>query len=323
MKRLILFSVILFFSLSGNSQQKIDVVVGEKNMSKGQQMAITVLIPEAKAKDVEPLWKKYINNRGFGERIGNLATQLGNIFKSEENQANRDKLKVEKNGDELYVRSIEQSSITSHSMDVYARLTDLPEGCQFSTFFQYTDSVFINESNTDQERIQNMKSYIREFGVVVYRSVVDEQIKDAKKEVSKQEGLLKDIESDSRKEEKAISRFEVDIQEFESGIAVIESDIKLLDEKIATKKLAFAQLKKGEADYDLSKAELKDLTKQKSRNYGKIKSSKSKIKSKQMDIKSAKEEITQNDSQLAKQQLVLQEKEGIIEQLEKKKEAIQ
>ena len=51
-------------------------------MSKGQQMAITVLITEAKPKDAEPIWKKYVNNRGFGERIENLATQIGNIFKS-------------------------------------------------------------------------------------------------------------------------------------------------------------------------------------------------------------------------------------------------
>lgn len=86
----------------------------------------------------------------------------------------------------MYVRSTEQADFTKHSMDVYSRTIEMPEGCQFHTFYQLTDSVFINESNTDPGVIQNMKSYIREFGLVAYRSVVDDQIKEAKKEVSKQ-----------------------------------------------------------------------------------------------------------------------------------------
>ena len=323
MKRLVIFSAFLSISILASSQQKLEVVVGEKTMSKGQQMAITVLIPEAKTKDIEPIWKKYVNNRGFGERVGNLATQFGNIFKSEENQTNRDKLKVEKKGDEMYIRSIEQASITSHSMDIYARSTQLPEGCQFSTFFQYTDSAFINESNADQERIESMKSYIREFGVLAYRSVVDDQIKEAKKEVSNEEGVLKDIESDTRKEEKAISRYEVDIQEYNAEIVGIQNDIKMVDEKIATKKLAFTQLRKEDTDYDLSKAELKMLAKEKSKSFRKIKSLNGKIKSKEMDIKSAKGDIAKNDSKLARQQLVIDEKDAFVEQLEKKKEQIE
>lgn len=323
MKPTLVFLVFFILSLSANSQQKVEVVIGEKSMSKGQQMAVTVLIPEAKSKDVEPVWKKYVNNRGFGERIGNLTTQIGNIFKSEENQTQRDKLKVEKKGDEMYIRSIEEAAITKHSMDIYARMTEVPEGCQFSAFFQYTDSIFINESNVDQDRIQNIKSYIHDFGVEAYKNVVDDQIKDAKKEVSRQEGVLKDIESDSKKEEKAIARFETDIQECNAGIFEVENDIVRLDENITAKKIAFATLTKKTPEYDLAKKELKDLAKEKSKYFNKIKSLKSKIKSKEMDIKSAKGKITQNDIQLNKQQLVIVGKQQIVDQLKEKKEAIQ
>jgi len=323
MKRIFTLTVILTFSLLASSQQKIQVEIGEKTMSQGQQMAVTMLIPEAKMKDVESLWKKYVNNRGFGERIGNLATQIGNVFKSSENQANRDKLKVEKKGDEWYVRSIEQSAITSHSMDIYARMTDMPDGCQFSAFFQYTDSVFISESNADQERIQNMKSYIREFGVEAYKSVVDDQIKEAKKEVSNQEAVKKDIESDSRKEEKAIARFESDIQEFNAGIFEVESDIVRLNENITAKKVTFTTLTKKTPEYDAAKQELKGLEKEKSKYFSKIKSFKTKIKSKELDIKSAKNNIAQNELKIIKQEKVIQEKEQIVMDLITKKEGIQ
>jgi hypothetical protein len=323
MKRIFTLTAILSISLWANSQQKIQVEIAEKSMSQGQQMAVIMLVPEAKMKDVESLWKKYVNNRGFGERIGNLATQIGNVFKSNENQVSRDKLKVEKKGDEWYVCSIEQASITSHSMDIYARMTDMPDGCQFSAFFQYTDSVFINESNADAERIQNMKSYIREFGLEAYRNVVDDQIKDAKKEVSKQEDVRKDIESDSRKEEKAISRFETDIQEFNAGIFEVENDIVRLYEKITAKKDTFATLTKKTPEYEEAKKELKELGKEKSKYFNKIKSFKSKIKGKELDIKSAKNKIAENESKIVAQQKVIQDKEQIVLQLIAKKEGIQ
>ena len=323
MKKIFLFSAFLTMSMLVHSQKKIEVETGEKSMSKGQQMAITIVIPEAKIKDIEPAWKRYINNRSVGERIENLATQVGNIFRNEDNQVSRDKLKVEKNADEFYVRSIEESSLTKHSMDVYARMTELPEGCQFSAFFQYTDSVFINESNADQERIESLKSFIRNFGIDAYRSLVDEQIKVAKKEVSTQEGVLKDIESDSRKEEKAVTRNEADIQEYNADIVEVENDIKRLDETIETKKAEFALLTKDSPDYAMNKTKLKELSREKSKNFSKIKSIKGKIKSKEMDIKSLKGKIAQNEIQLNKQQLVINDRLQIVGELEQKKVGIQ
>ncbi len=322
MKLKFILYILLFMGYSAHSQQKIEVETGEKNMSQGQQMAITVFIPEASIKFVDPLWRKYINNRSFGERIGNLATQVGNIFRSEENQVKKDKLKVEKKGDEWYVRSIEETNISEHSMDVYARATDLPTGCQFSAFFQYTDSVFINESNVDAERIQNMKTFIYDFGVEVYQDVVDDQIKAAKKEVSEQEGIQKNIESDTRKEEKEITRCESDIQEYEASILEIQNDIKQLDESNEAKKLIFAGLTKEDAQYDYTKGVLKDIKKEKSKNFRKIKSLKAKIKSKELDIKKAKSNIVENDIKVKDQQKVIEDKEAIVDKLEEKKENI-
>jgi len=307
MKQLVLLSAFLSFCLLASSQQKIEVETGEKSMSKGQQMAFTIIIPEAKVKDIEPIWKKYVNNRGFGERIGNL----------------RDKLKVEKIEDEWYVRSIEKETITNHSMDVYARMAELPNGCQFSAFFQYTDSIFINESNVDAERILNIKNYIRDFGVVAYKSVVDDQIKEAKKEVSNQEDILKDMESVTRKEEKSITRFESDIQEFNAGIFEVEGDIVKLNEIIEAKKVTFSTLTKKTPEYDAAKKEQKELAKEKSKHFGKVKSLKGKIKSKEQDIKSAQGKIAENELKLVRQRMVIQEKEMIVERLIQKKENIQ
>lgn len=323
MKHTLLFIALLIFGLLSQAQQKIEVEVTNKTMSKGQQMAISVLIPEAKTKDIEPVWKNYINNRSFGERMGNIATGIGNIFRNEDNQVKRDKLKVEKIGDEWYVRSIEESSLTHHSLDVFARAADLSEGCQFNAFFQYTDSVFINESNIDTERLLSMKSFIHDFGVEAYKSVVDDQIKAAKKEVSNQEDILKKIEKNTRKKEKAISRCEVDIQEYEAAIKGVENDIARTDEQIAEKKLTFSTLTKEDPAYDVSRLALKDLAKAKSKSFKSIKSFRSKIKSKEMDIKSSKTKIAQDEVKVLSQQKVIEEREQIVQDLELKKERIE
>ncbi len=323
MKRLILISVLLFVGFGVTAQYKVTVETGPKNMSKGEQYAFSVFIPESKPEQIEPVWKKYINNRGFGERVSNLATQIGNIFKSEEKQAYRDKLKVEKNGDEFYVRSIEEASITKHSMDVYARIVEVSNGCQFNAFFQYTDSVFINETNADPERIESIKSFVRDFGIEAYKSVVDDQIKEAKKEVSNQEGVLKDMESVTKKQEKAITRFESDIQEFNAGIFEVENDIVRLDETITARKVDFSTLMKKTPEYEVAKKELKTLAKEKSKLFGQVKSLKGKIKSKEQDIKSAQGKIAENELKMVRQRLVIQEKELIVEQLNGKKEGIQ
>lgn len=323
MKSLILFTIVVLANYWVQAQQKVEVGTELMNMSKGQQFAFTVIVPEAKTKDIEPTWKKYVNNRSIGERFSNLTTQIGNLFKNKENQSGRDKLKVEKNGDEFYVRAIKETTLSKHPVDIYARITELTDGCKVSAFFQYTDSVFINEKNADQERIQNFKSYIRDFGVVAYQSVVDDHIDIAKKEVSREEGVLKDLESDSKKEAKAIARYETDIQEYKAEITTTENDITRLEENVVNKKVAFETLKKSTPEYDAAKKELKELSKEKSKYFGKIKSANSKIKSKEMDIKSAKEKIVQNDSAAKKQQDVIDGKQKIVDQLKEKKGAIQ
>jgi len=322
MKQIILLIAAVMMAINASSQYKVEVETGEKSMSKGTQFAFTVIIPEANTKDIEPVWKKYINNRSIGERISNLATQVGNIFKSEEKQTGRDRLKVETKGDEMHVKSIEVNQISKYSMDVYARTTELPEGCRFSAFFQFTDSTFINESNVDAERILSFKNYIRDFGVEAYKSVVDDQIKAAKKEVSLQEGILKKIERKTKQEDKSITNFESDIQKHNATIFEVENDIVRVNETITLKKDTFSTLMKETLEYDTAKKELKGLEKEKSGYFREIKSLKGKIKSREQNIKSAQKKIADNELKVIRQRQIIQEKEKIVEQLNAKKEGI-
>jgi len=320
-------SIILLVSMSmafyANSQNKIEVETLEKEMSQGPQTAFTVLIPESKVQEIETRWKKYVNNRTVNERFKNLTTQVGNIFKSKEKKTSRDRLKMDKTGDELHVRSIELDKISSYPMDIYAIVTQLPQGCQLSAFFQYTDSVFIDPSNTDEDRLDLITDFVYDFGVEAYKNVMDENIKLANREVSREESVLKELNASIQRAEKSIIRDETLIQEYNSKISELRNDSASMIETIDLKKEELSEMQEDSLDYLQTKAELKSLEREKTRFPREIRMLKGKIKSKELEIQSAKKLIAANELELKNQEAVILEKQQIAEELIREKGEIQ
>jgi len=306
-----------------NSQNKIEVETLEKEMSQGPQTAFTVLIPESKVQEIETRWKKYVNNRTVNERFKNLTTQVGNIFKSKEKKTSRDRLKMDKTGDELHVRSIELDKISSYPMDIYAIVTQLPQGCQLSAFFQYTDSVFIDPSNTDEDRLDLITDFVYDFGVEAYKNVMDENIKLANREVSREESVLKELNASIQRAEKSIIRDETLIQEYNSKISELRNDSASMIETIDLKKEELSEMQEDSLDYLQTKAELKSLEREKTRFPREIRMLKGKIKSKELEIQSAKKLIAANELELKNQEAVILEKQQIAEELIREKGEIQ
>ena len=323
MKQLIILLVGMSMALYANSQNNIEVETLEKEMSQGPQTAFTVLIPESKAQDIEIHWNKYLNNRPANERFKNLTTQVGNIFKSKEKKTRRNRLKMNKTGDELHVRSIALDKISSYPMDIYAILTQLPEGCQLSAFFQYTDSVFIDPSNTDENKMDVIADFVYDFGVEAYRTVVDENIKLANREVSREESILKGLHASILRAEKAILRDETLIQEYNSRISELKNDSANIIETIALKKKEFSEIHEDSLDYEVTKAELKALEREKASFPREIRTLKGKIKFKELAIESARNQIAANEIEIENQEAIIQEKQQIAEEFIRKKGEIQ
>ena len=323
MKLLIILLVVMLMAFNAISQNKIEVKILEKDMSQGTQTAFTMLIPESKAQDIENMWRKYVNNRPANERFKNLTTGVGNIFKPKEKKASRDRLKMNKTGDEMHVRSIELDKISSYPVDIYAIITQLPQGSQLSAFFQYTDSVFIDPSNTDEGKLDLIADFVDEFGVEAYRNVVDENIKLANRDLSKEEVVLKGLHTSILRSEKSIIRDQTLIQEYNSKISELRSDSASIIEPIALKKKEFSEMHEDSLDYKETKAELKSLEKEKARIPKEISTLKGKVKSKELEIGSAKKQMAENKLGIKNQETVIQEKQQIAEQLIKEKEEIQ
>jgi len=310
-------------ALHASSQYKIEVETGEKKMSKGTQTAFTVMIPDSKTDEIEVLWRKYVNIRPAGERIDNLNTQIGNIFRSKEKRVKREPLKMVRNGEELYFRSVDIERISNYPMDVYAHVTQLPEGSRLSAFFQYTDSVFINESNVDTNRFALLTDYVRTFGIEAYKTVVNNNLKVANKELSREQNRLKDLQASSLREEKSILRNEAVIQEFKERISQLKADSANLIETIDSREEEIAEMDKDSVEYMLLDKELKEMQKGKLRYAREIRTLKTKIKTKELDIESARNQIATNELEIDNQQKIIENKQQVAEELIREKGEIQ
>lgn len=323
MKLLIILLATLSITFYAHSQNRIEVQTMEKEMSQGPQTAFTMLIPKSKTQDIEILWKKYVNNRTVNERFKNLTTGVGNIFKSKDKKTKRDPLRMVKTGDELHVKSIVLDKISLYPLDIYALINQLPEGCQFRAFFQYSDSVFINSSNTPEDRMDLITNFVRDFGVEAYKNVVDENIKLANRNVSREENNLKELHAGIQRAENSISRNETLIQEYNSKISELRNDSTRMVETLASKKKDFSQMNKDSVDFETTKSELKSQERENVRIPREIRMLKGRIRSKELEIESAKNQIAENELEIKNQEAVVQEKQQIAEELIREKGEIQ
>lgn len=323
MKQLFFLSVAIIMALHAGAQYRVEVETGEKKMSKGNHTAFTVMIPDSKTDEIEALWRKHVNIRPSGERIDNLNTQIANIFRSKENRVKRERLKMMKNGDELYIRSVEIDRVSNYPMDVYARVTQLPEGSQLSAFFQYTDSVFIDESNVDENKLILLQDYVRDFGVEAYKTVMDNNIKLANKEVSKEQNRLKELQSNTLREEKSILRNETAIQEFKDRITQLKADSASLIETIDMKSQEIDAMDQDSVEYMLLESELTEMEKQKTRYAREIRTLKTRIKSRELAIESSRNQITSNELEMDNQVKVIENKQQVAEELIREKGQIE
>jgi len=323
MKWLFLIAISLIFVLQATSQNKIEVETGNKQMSQGEHTAFTVVIPKSKADEIKTLWNKQVNTRSTSERLDNLNTQIGNIFKSKDKKIERDKLKMEKKGNELYVKAVTIDQMANTPMNVYTIINPLPEGTQLSAFFQYTDSVFIDEGNAAEERFAFLKDYVRNFGVTAYKKIYDDSIKIANKAVAREENRLRDLQNSINRDEKSILRNEQAIQNFKLKISQIQSDSARIIESIESKENQMAEMDKDSADYYVAEKELRDLQKTKLRYGRELISLKNRIRDKETDIESAKDQIASNQLQMESQKEIIENKQQVAQELIKEKEEIE
>ncbi len=319
-----LCSVIVF------AQGLVEVTISPKEMSEGTQTAFTVFIPEAQPKLVESEWKRFINDKSFfdfattgtAQTVEKAFIGISNIFSQEKKSFTKNALKVEKKGDELIVRNVIHEEVTQNHIDVYARISAAEEGAYLNSFFKYSDSIFIDQTNVPEDVLLSLKLYLREFGVEAYRKVVELQIADEKSILSKEENVLKKMERKNKGEHKSIDRKETNIDDYNYDIAMHQNEMDRLSLRTKMLKDSVSRVGKKSVQYDSLKESMKDLSKERKKTSKKIKGLKNKIKSNQRKISKSNSGINANIKEQELQQEVINSQENRIRDFETKLENI-
>lgn len=324
-KTVLTLLLLLIFAVT-MSQEKVEVTVETKEMSQGMQTAFSVFIPEAEANMVKNQWKRFINERSFFEFAGKGTAQtvekafigISNLFSSEKKSFEKKSLKVEQEGNELIVRNVIHEQVTNDHVDVYAQVSGVENGVNVSSYFQYSDSIFIDESNVAEHVMLSIKSYIREFGVETYRKVVEEQIADQQKEFKKQEGVLRQLENKNKKLYNSIGKFEAEIDECNNNIRMLKNELIAMEDDLAAAKTARRNTSKSSLEYDQISEHYKTKKKEYKKVEREIKSEKKKITRNQTKIRNAKADILINDKEQNQQRVLVEQEDLKVTELKNK-----
>ena len=229
MKKIITAAFVVF-SISTFAQKSIAVNTAPRAMSKDTQFSYLVEIPEAKIKEVEKDWLKYISAGSKGK-----ATVV--------------------NGENLQTDAI-YKNISPNPFNVYSKLVETIEGVNLTVWITDNNSAFISKTPNSIEDLAVQK-YVRDFAVKEYQTIVQEELK---MEQDKQKKLERELAALIRDEESAVKKTndnERNIARAKDAITTNDADIEASSAKITNQK---GMVEQTAADRNANKGAQKTLS---------------------------------------------------------------
>lgn len=242
----------------------------KKLMSRGENMAVIVKIPEADIKSVQKGWEKAIKNKT--------------------------KSKVQKELNETWIASTLLTEIFKDPIAVYGKVIATEEGIDVMAFFE-VDSTFISDEN-DEEKVASVSRFMRRFGVAQYKNAVSEQLKSEEKKLKEYKHRLSKLQKENEKLHKNIKANESNIINRESDIEVNKSDQVINGKEAEKYKLEISTARDPEQEKEAKKA-LKGKEKEKKRLQKKNQEMHKDIARFRAEIEKAKRDIQYNLDQQA------------------------
>lgn len=291
--RIFVFLLTLSVFKFAGAQREVTIDIGEKEMSKGTHTAFTVLVPESTPKIIEKEWEDFVEKHAVYEYEPGAFETKKNFFSGITGWFEKDRrpVKVERKGKELIAVNLPFNPDKTAYLDAYAMYHIEDSSLFVHVFYQYSDSIFVDDSNTDSNGIEMLKSYTRAFGVETYRKIVREQIDEVTEDLRRQNAVARNYENKNKSLSTSIYRYESDIEESKNKIPIIESSLESLEKSVTENKRELRGYKKRSAGYDTQKARVKQLEKEYKREYKNLKGERNKIKRNENRIQSAKSQI--------------------------------
>ncbi|MEZ5082235.1 MAG: hypothetical protein R2750_02095 [Bacteroidales bacterium] len=284
MKSILSFIVVAFLFLNTNytiAQQTIEVINKNVNISKGDQPAYIVEIPQGDFDDVLSNWTKLIRQNT--------------------------KEKVVQEGHEIQITGTQINEIYPDPINIYSAIINSDSSLKLVAVFEI-DSVFFNyekNSTVENEKIHSqLQLFMKNFAVEEYENAVEEELEAEEKKLKE---LNKDLDGLTKENEnlhKSVKENEQDIKNSEDAIKSYELDNERKLGEINSKKEAIASLSAQPELQDQAKDQLKDLEKEKKNISNKLEKEQKNIVKYQSNITEINRNIERN---LELQEIKLQE----------------
>jgi hypothetical protein len=233
MKHLILIFLILVFGFS-QAQEEINVTLKNKTLSQGEVPSFVTFIPQAQYEQVLKDWEKYLK------------------------EDTREKTSTE-NGEIIILHKV-YDRIAPDSLNIYSYIKEYDGEVMLVAAFDLNGS-FISK-DMDEEIYIPTKKYIRDFAVESYKTAVNQELKEAEKELKKLESQKASLQYNREEIFATINQNERSIITKNDEISVnqLDQSSKLIQMQ-AQKELVLILVNAGEEEKQDAEKILKELEK--------------------------------------------------------------
>jgi len=282
MKQLLhlLLPVFLFSFFLVKAQDSLHVTEAPMLMSKGTNNGYTVIIPQARAKDIISTWKKYIKQ---GESKSSMEDLDG----------------------EYLAKGTTLVNISPQPMNVYVQIKDMEKSVRLTAYFTEDDSNFIS-SASNPEKGKAAENYVRNYAQNQYRLAVERELESEKEKLADMEKEKEDLIKANEKSDKAIGDNERKIEHAKTEIeANTAAQGRRRSDVSGQKEIVRITTPKTET-YDLEEKKLHNLEKE-------LKSLEKDNKNMHDDIDGWKNDNSQMKRNIEKNEELIKEKKDAIE----------
>lgn len=291
MKKTLLFLSTSFVSLG--FAQKISVSESSEKFSTGSQNAAVTTIYEAKLDDVIKEWKKVLKDLKYE--------------------------KVKEDDNEVFGDNILIKDWGNNPVDFYTKFEENKKArtIKMSTAVDLGGAYLRSNDNSDKFKyIENMS---KDFALKMSKAPIEEQLKEAKEELEKQENKLKDLERKKTELQDDIVNYNSKKAKAEKELITKEAEIKKKKAEVEVQKKVVdasagavsEQAKSSQKIYDKLNDQLKDLEKEQ-------KDLKNDIEDYSKKTERAEKDIKENESDQEKKKKEIEEAKKKRDEVEKK-----
>jgi DNA repair exonuclease SbcCD ATPase subunit len=263
---------ICFLAATQLSAQKISVSQSNEKFSTGSQNAVTTTIMEAELNDVISEWKKVLKSYKYDK------------VKDDNNEVFGDNVLIKDWGD--------------NTADFYTKFDENKKDktIKMSTAVDLGGTYM--ESGKHSDKVKYVEKMMKEFAIKMTKEPIEKHLKDADKDVSKQEDKQKDLEKNNKDLHDDITDYNAKIAKAEKELVVKEAELKKKEAEVNVQKKVVSassdavseQAKSSKKILDKLEDQQKDLEKDKKELQNDISDYKEKIKKAEKDIKTNEED---------------------------------